>query len=98
MLRGDSDFIGSQGIAGMDLSINNIAYRLADVSSRYERAEAAWMRINAQIPNFTRMYDREAGIDMATAITDLKMAQNAHQAILGAAARILPQSLLNFLR
>jgi len=98
MLRGDQDFIGSQGIAGMDLSINNIAYRLADVSSRYERAEAAWNRINAQIPNVTRMYDREAGIDMATAITDLKMAQNAHQAILASAAKLLPQSLLNFLR
>ena len=98
MLRGDQDFIGSQGIAGMDLSINNMAYRLADVSSRHERAEAAWQRINAQIPNVTRMYDREAGVDMATAITDFKMAQNAHQAILAAAARLLPQSLLNFLR
>jgi len=98
MLRGDQDFIGSQGIAGIGLSINNMAYRLADISSRYERADAAWQRINAQIPNVTRMYDREAGIDMATAITDLKMAQNAHQAMLAAAAKLLPQSLLNFLR
>jgi len=98
MLRGDQDFIGSQGIAGIGLSVNNIAYRLADIGSRYERADAAWQRINAQIPNVTRMYDREAGVDMASAITDLKMAQTAHQAILAAAAKILPQSLLNFLR
>ncbi|MCL2758937.1 MAG: flagellar hook-associated protein 3 [Treponema sp.] len=98
MLRGDQDFIGSQGIAGIDLSINNMAYRLADVSSRYERAEFAWLRINQQIPNVTRMYDRETGLDMATAITDLKMAQNAHQAILATAAKLLPPSLLNFLR
>jgi len=98
MLRGDLDFIGSQGIAGIDLSVNNMAYRLADVSSRYERADAAWQRINAQIPNVTRMYDREAGIDMTTAITDLKMAQTAQQAILATAAKLLPPSLLNFLR
>jgi len=98
MLRGDQDFIGSQGIAGMDLSIKNIAYRLADISSRKERAEVAWMRINSQIPNVTRMLDRETGLDMVTAATDLKMAQNAHQAILATAAKLLPQSLLNFLR
>jgi len=98
MLRGDQDFIGSQGIAGMDLAVNNIAFRLADVSSRSERAEAAWMRINKQIPNVTRMLDRETGLDMATAATDLKMAQTAHQAILATAAKLLPPSLLNFLR
>jgi len=98
MLRGDQDFIGSLGIAGMDLSINNVTHRLADISSRYERAEMAWMRINSQIPNVTRMLDREIGIDLATAATDLKQAQTAHQAILAAAAKIIPPSLLNFLR
>jgi flagellar hook-associated protein 3 FlgL len=98
MLRGDQDFIGSQGIAGIDLSINNIAYRLADVGSRKERAETAWLRINHQIPNVTRMLTRETGVDLATAATDLKMAQNAHQAILATAAKLLPPSLLNFLR
>jgi len=98
MLRGDQDFIGSQGIAGMELAVNNVAFRLADVSSRKERAEVAWFRINNQIPNVTRMLDREMGLDMATAATDLKMAQTAHQAILATAAKLLPPSLLNFLR
>jgi len=98
MLRGDYEFIGSQGIAGIDLAINNIAYRLADVSSRKERAEVAWHRINQQIPNVTRMLSRETGLDLATAATELKMVQTAHQAILATAAKILPPSLLNFLR
>jgi len=98
MLRGDQDFIGSQGIGGIDLALNNITYRLADVSSRKERAEMAWMRINKQIPNVTAMLNRETGVDMATAATDLKMAQFAHQAILQTAAKLLPPSLLNFLR
>jgi len=98
MLRGDQDFIGSQGISGIDMAINNITYRLADVSSRAERADAAWQRINAQIPNVAAMYEREAGINIATAATELKKADLAHQAILSTAAKILPQSLLNFLR
>jgi len=97
-MRGDQDFVGSQGIAGIDLAINNIAYRLADVSSRKERAEMAWLRLNQQIPNVTKMLERERGLDLATAATDLKMAELAHQAILATAAKTLPPSLLNFLR
>jgi len=98
MLRGDQDFIGSQGIAGIDLAIKNTAYRLADISSRAERADAAWYRVNRQIPNVAAMYEREAGLDIATAATDLKKAELAHQAILSTAARLMPQSLLNFLK
>jgi flagellar hook-associated protein 3 FlgL len=98
MLRGDQDFIGSQGIAGMDLALNNVTFRLADVGSRKERAEIAWNRINQQIPNVTRMFEREAGIDKQTSIMELKKAQTAHNAILATAAKILPPSLLNFLR
>jgi len=98
MYRNDQDFIGSQGIAGMDLVVNNVVLRLADVSSRKERAETAWTRINAQIPNVTSMLGRETGLDLVTAITDLKMAQNAHQATLQTAAKILPATLLDFLR
>jgi len=98
MYRNDQDFIGSQGIAGMDLAVNNVVLRLADVSSRKERAETAWHRINAQIPNITSMLERETGLDMVDAITDLKSAQMAHQAALQTGARILPQTLLDFLR
>ena len=98
MLRGDQDFIGSQGKVGIDLALNNIVYRLADVSSRKQRADAAWYRVNQQIPNIAAMYEREAGLDLATAATDLKKAELAHQAILSTTARLLPQSLLNFLR
>ncbi|MDR0443716.1 MAG: flagellar hook protein, partial [Treponema sp.] len=98
MFRGDQDFIGSQGIAGMDLAINNVAYRIADIGSRQERAQMAWERINKEIPNITNMLLRETGLDMADAATDLKWIQFAHQAGLQTAARILPQTLLDFLR
>jgi len=98
LYRGDQDFIGSQGIGGIDLALNNVTLRLSDVGSRKERADFAWQRINAQIPNVTSMLGRETGIDMADAITDLKMAQFAHQAALQTAAKILPATLLDFLR
>ena len=98
MLRGDSEFIGSQGIAGMDLAINNMLTSIADIGSRQERAEMTWQRINREIPNITGMLSRETGLDMVTAATELKMLQLAHQASLQTAARVLPQTLLDFLR
>ncbi|MCL2410809.1 MAG: flagellar hook-associated protein 3 [Treponema sp.] len=98
MLRGDHEFIGSQGIGGMDLAINNVAFRIADVGSRQERAEFAWQRINRQIPNIAAALNRETGLDMAQAAMELNMARFAHQAILQTSARILPPTLLDFLR
>jgi flagellar hook-associated protein 3 FlgL len=98
MLRGDQDFIGSQGIAGMNLAQNNIALRITDIGSRQERAEMAWHRINRQIPDVTAILNTETGLDMADAATDLRMAQFAHQAALQTAAKIIPQTLLDFLR
>jgi flagellar hook-associated protein 3 FlgL len=98
MYRGDNEFIGSQGIAGLDLALGNIAVRIADIGSRQERAEMAWQRINREIPDVTGMLERETGLDMTDAATELKMMQFAHQAGLQTAAKILPQTLLDFLR
>jgi len=98
MLRADSEFIGSQGIAGVDLALNNINIKSAEVGSRQERAEFAWQRINREIPNITEMLQNEAGLNMETAAMELKMSQFAHQATLQTAAKILPPTLLDFLR
>ena len=98
MLRGDSEFIGSQGIAGMDLALNSIAVSIADIGSRQERAEMTWQRLNREIPNINSMIARTVGLDMASAATELGMIQFAHQATLQTAARIIPQTLLDFLR
>jgi flagellar hook-associated protein 3 FlgL len=98
MFRGDQDFIGSQGIAGMDLALGNLGARLAEVGSRQERAETVWARLNQEIPDTAAMIARESSVDMATAATDFKMMDFAHKASLQTAARILPVTLLDFLR
>jgi flagellar hook-associated protein 3 FlgL len=98
MFRGDHDFIGSQGIAGMDLAIGNMATRIADIGSRQERAETVWQRLNREIPDVAAHLARESSVNMADAATDLKMLDFAHRATLQTAARILPPTLLDFLR
>jgi len=98
MYRGDQDFIGSQGIAGMDLSINNLTTRIADIGSRQERVEMVWQRLNKEIPDVATHISRESSVDMTDAATDLKMLDFVHKASLQTAARILPPTLLDFLR
>ena len=98
LYRGDHDFVGSQGIAGLDIAIGNMSTRIATVGSRQERVETTWQRINQEIPHVTASLSRESSVDMATAATDLKMLDFAHKATLQVAARILPVSLLDFLR
>jgi flagellar hook-associated protein 3 FlgL len=98
MFRGDSDFIGSQGIGGIDLALTNLESRLAEVGSREERIESTWQRLNKEIPDVAAALARESSLDFATAATELGMMDFAHKAALQTAAKILPPTLLDFLR
>jgi flagellar hook-associated protein 3 FlgL len=98
LYRGDSDFVGSQGIGGIDLALANLESRLAEVGSRQERVEATWQRLNKEIPDVAAALAREAGLDFTTAATNLGMMDFAHKAALQTAAKILPPTLLDFLR
>jgi flagellar hook-associated protein 3 FlgL len=98
MYRGDSDFIGSQGIGGIDLALANMESRLAEMGSREERVEATWQRLNKEIPDVAAALAREESLDFSTAATDLGMLDFAHKAALQTAAKILPTTLLDFLR
>lgn len=98
MLRGDGEFIGNQGIAGMDLALGNLTSRIADIGSRQERAEVTWQRLNREIPDVQSYISRDTGVDMVNAATNLSMMDLAHKAGLQTAARLLPVSLLDFLR
>jgi flagellar hook-associated protein 3 FlgL len=98
LLRGDGEYVGSQGIGGIDLALSNIHHQLTVNGSRQERAEQTWQRLNQEIPNVAADLSRETGLDIATAATELSMMQFAHQAALQTAAKILPPTLLDFLR
>jgi flagellar hook-associated protein 3 FlgL len=98
LFRGNVDFIGSQGVGGIDLALNNMQSRLAEIGSRGERAEMTWRRLNEEIPQVTAALSREASLDFATAATDLGMLEFAHKAALQTAAKVLSPTLLDFLR
>jgi len=98
LLRGDHDFIGSQGIGGIDLALGNLETRLTDIGSRQERVTKTWNKLNQEIPNVTAQVARESDVNMVDAATDLGMMDFAHKAALQTAAKIIPPTLLDFLR
>jgi len=98
LYRADQSFIGGLGISGIDNALQNMEARLTEIGSRQERVTATWNRLNQEIPNVSSMLARESSVDMIDAATDLSMMDFAHKAALQTAARILPTSLLDFLK
>jgi flagellar hook-associated protein 3 FlgL len=98
LYRGDQDFTGSQGLGGIDLALGNLETRLTEIGSRQERAEMAWTKLNEEIPNVASYIARESALNLADAATDLAMMDFAHRAALQTAAKIVPPTLLDFLR
>jgi flagellar hook-associated protein 3 FlgL len=98
LYKGDVKSIGGQDLGGIDNALSNMGARLADLGSRSERVQATWKTLNTQIPNTQESLDREAGLDMADAAVQLNMFDMAHKAAMQATGRLLPQTLLDFLR
>jgi flagellar hook-associated protein 3 FlgL len=98
LLRGDHEFAGSQGLGGIDLALTNMANQLTVEGSRYERSFHTWTRLNEEIENATASLGREKYLDFADAAMDLAMMDFAHKAALQTAAKIIPPTLLDFLR
>lgn len=98
MYAGDHESLGGKILGSVDGAIDNLATRLAENGSRYERAEAVLARLNTQIPNITEAEAREADLDITKAITDLKMYEYTHQASLSTVGKLYKNTLLNYLR
>jgi len=98
MYAGDHESLGGKVLGSVDGAIDNLAARLAENGSRYERAEAALARLNMQIPNVTGAESREADLDLTQAISDFKMYEYTHQASLSTVGNLYKNTLLNYLR
>jgi flagellar hook-associated protein 3 FlgL len=98
LFAGDSAEVGGSGLRGIQQAIESLTTTMADIGSRDERLALVSGRLNYEIPEVQGLYAREVDLDLSKAITDLKMLEHTHQAALGTSARILRQTLLDFLR
>ncbi len=72
--------------------------RLAQIGSVMERLESTALRLNKEIPDVTKLLADEKDLDITQAITEYKMMEYTHEASLRMAGKVLPQTLLEFLR
>lgn len=95
---GDTIDVGGRALGGIDSALENVLDRLGTLGSYDERLSLAYTRTENTIPEITERYSNEVDVDLAEAITELRMLEYTHRAALGAAARVIQPTLLDFLR
>jgi flagellar hook-associated protein 3 FlgL len=98
LFQGDVIDIGGDSLRGLDTAMDNLLSNVSRVGARTERMEISFRRIEREIPDMTGRLSLESDVDMTEAITNLKTLEVAHKAALSTLARVVPTTLLDFLR
>jgi flagellar hook-associated protein 3 FlgL len=98
LYAGDVKAIGGSGLRGIDNAIESLTARLAEVGSRDARLELTARKLDYERPEYIRLVSSETDLDLAEAVTNLKMLEYTHKAALATAARVIQPTLLDFLR
>ncbi|MGZ4505291.1 MAG: flagellar hook-associated protein FlgL [Nocardioidaceae bacterium] len=88
----------SSMLSRLDAVFTQMKTGLADIGARENRIDQATDRLSSSAIDNTSALSNIENVDIASAITDLQMQQVAYQASLGATARVIQPSLLDFLR
>lgn len=82
----------------IDAAADRLMVAWAEIGARMNRFELVESRILDEQASLKELRSAVADVDMANAITELKLKENVLQAALGTGARIMQVSLLDFLR
>ena len=96
-LRTDPAAVGGN-LVPLDAVTEQMKTALTGIGARYARIEAAAARVDQVTLSNKAALSEVENVDIAEAIMDLQMQEVAHQAALGATARVLQPSLIDFLR
>ena len=96
--RNDIEAIGGQVLQGVGESLNNLLTNVASLGAKSSRAQLVQQQIQYEITEIGGDASQLRDIDFTEAVTELRTREHTHQAALAAAGRILPRTLLDFLR
>ncbi|PKR77984.1 flagellar hook-associated protein FlgL [Halalkalibacillus sediminis] len=85
-------------ISDMDQHSQNLVNERADLGARMNRVEMVEDRLGQQNVSVSKLMSDNEDADIEEVIMNLKMQESVHRASLGAGARIMQPSLLDFLR
>jgi flagellar hook-associated protein 3 FlgL len=96
-LRSDPSQLGTD-LTKLDAAMKNIQGKVSDVGARYSRVEQARTIADDRKLTLTKDLSDVESIDLPKTVMDLQMQEVAYEAALGATARAVQPSLLDFLR
>lgn len=96
-LRGTTANLGAD-LTALDAVTERMTTAMADVGTRYNRIEGATSSLALRTDDLTTSLSEVEDVDMARSIYDLNVAQVSYQAALGATAKVIQPSLMDFLR
>jgi len=85
-------------LAALDQALSNVLDARATVGARQNRLEMAETRYDDERVTLTALRSKLGDVDMAEAIMNFNVRESVYQAALGAAARVMQPTLLDFLR
>jgi flagellar hook-associated protein 3 FlgL len=85
-------------VTAVDGVLDAVIAGLADVGARANRIEAMRRIASDQVVELRRQLSEVEDIDLPATVVDLQLQEVAYEAALGATARVLQPSLLDFLR
>jgi flagellar hook-associated protein 3 FlgL len=94
----DSEDAGSRALGGIDLAIENVLKYRTELGARANRLDMVKSRIIQDRTNMEDILSKNEDVDMADAITRLRMLELVHRSALGVTARVIQPTLLDFLR
>ncbi len=86
------------GLVNLDKGINTIITTLGQIGARFNRVETMKNAAESQLLSLSNNLSEVEDIDLPKTIVDLQMQEVAYKAALGATARVVQPSLLDFLR
>lgn len=89
---------GANKIPGLDGIYENTLAVRADVGARQNRVEMMENRLSLQEINVTKQLSKNEDTDYAKTITDMVTQESIHQAALSVGAKIIQQTLVDFIR
>lgn len=97
LAAGDTAALQSD-LAAVDTALGRMNSALSDVGARANRLESLQSQNQSDEVNLKSTLSETEDVDITKTIMDLQLQQNAYQAALGATARVIQPSLIDFLR
>jgi flagellar hook-associated protein 3 FlgL len=86
------------GLVNLDTAIDTVITTLGQLGARFNRVETMRSAAESQLLSLSDSLSEAEDIDLPKTIVDLQMQEVAYKAALGATARVVQPSLLDFLR